>query len=83
MVTSIDQIIARSNATVLDSLKLITAPAADAALVQASEEEPASPETALDNLTWLYEFEQASTEKRTSKRGQLVEAAVDTLLATY
>jgi len=77
LVNGTDQIIARENQTnPLTMLRLITAPAADAAVQQTSQETPRPPLAALD---WQYEFK--STQSKAAKRKD-VEATVDLLLAT-
>ncbi|HYW79688.1 MAG TPA: lamin tail domain-containing protein, partial [Thermoguttaceae bacterium] len=77
LVNGTDQIIARGNQTnALTMLRLITAPATNAAIEQAVQESPEAISAALD---WQYEFE--SMQSKTAKRKD-IEATVDLLLAT-
>ncbi|HYW79390.1 MAG TPA: hypothetical protein VE890_07410, partial [Thermoguttaceae bacterium] len=77
LVNGTDQIIARQNQTnPLTMLRLITAPAVDAAVKQAIQESPNAPSAALD---WQYEYESMQTKGVKRKD---VEATVDLLLAT-
>ena len=80
-VGSLDQVIARRNIAMFGVLRLIDAPATDAALAAASEQGPTSVEAPLDGLA--YELEQIASQDRTSRKVEAAEAAVDELLATY
>ncbi len=55
--------------------------AQDAVFRQAVEREPERPRASSSKLDWLYEFDQMSTQKRSSKRDQSAEAATDEVLA--
>ncbi len=80
LVNTTDRMIARSNQTgPTGMLRLITAPAVDAAVEQASEGELGSLEASLGNLAWLCGLEQMSTNRRPSKNDNPAEEAVDGL----
>ncbi len=68
IVASGDQIIARHHTAVFDTLKLITAPAADAALEQALEQESGSPATSSVKLQWLPDLGQITSARQSSQR---------------
>ncbi len=55
--------------------------AQDAIFRQAVEREPERPAASSSKLDWLHEFDQMSTQKRSSRRDQSAEAAADEVLA--
>ncbi|KKK66169.1 hypothetical protein LCGC14_2966810, partial [marine sediment metagenome] len=82
LVDGTDQIIARENQTnPLTMLRLITAPAVDAAIEQLDAQDMADPKTMSAALDWQYEYESARSKDATSKRSNDAEATVDMLLA--
>ncbi|KKL98418.1 hypothetical protein LCGC14_1824630, partial [marine sediment metagenome] len=83
LVDGTDQIIARENQTnPLTMLRLITAPAVDAVIEQASVEE--IPDTGVSSAewNWLYEVDRMNSKNQTTKKDDSREATVDLLLAT-
>jgi len=84
LVNGTDQIIARNNQTnPLTMLRLITAPAVDAVVRQALEEDTAAGGPAPAELQWLLEFERMNSRDHNAKKAQTAATAVDELLATY
>ncbi|KKM28035.1 hypothetical protein LCGC14_1568760, partial [marine sediment metagenome] len=82
-VNGTDQIIARNNQTnPLTMLRLITAPAVDAAIEQASTEEIPDTDISSAEWNWLHEFDRMNSKDQTTKKDDSREATVDLLLAT-
>ena len=84
LVNGTDRIIARNNRTnPLTMLRLITAPAADAAIKQMVEQDSRDSESMPAALAWLTEFEHMSSTRSSTKNNKTAEQAVDELLTTY
>jgi len=84
LVNGTDQIIARGSQTnPLTMLRLITAPAADAAIEQVAEQGAAGLDVLSTALNWPDEFEQMTQKHSAVTNSKTAEEATDQLLATY